>query len=195
MEDPLLPVTNHIQKKFVLTSSTGTGSPLLADKSLQFLNNSSSHSSLGNDDQWTDWTPNSVKPRWMWQTHPPPQAHWQNFSSLSGRACYHQAELFSSIKGGLCWIEPGIPKLSAFGSHSTETLISGVTCSWGVALLGTVNSPYTPTFKDELKVHGQCCPVIQVSPIINMYNWWICIYTYALWLPGYRSQSSNGKKM
>ncbi len=76
--------------------------PLLADKSLQFFTTAATVH-FGNEDLTNGLTeppigphhkrsPNSVKPRWMWQTHTP-QVHWQKFFSLSGRACY-QAELF-----------------------------------------------------------------------------------------------------
>jgi hypothetical protein len=100
---PLLPVpTNHIPQKFVLTSSTGTGA--IVGRQITTVLNNSSHSSLGNEDLSNGLTEPPIGPHHerspqfceaqmnVADTHS--QAHWQKFSSLSGRACYHQAELF-----------------------------------------------------------------------------------------------------
>lgn len=100
---------------------------------------------------------------------PPPEAHWQKFSSLSGRACYHQAELFSSTQR---WVVLKRARYSQtkclwlplhWSTYFRSDLLMGC-----VALLWTVNSPYTTTFKDEFKVHGMSTSLVQLSRLVRL---------------------------
>jgi hypothetical protein len=120
---PLLPVTNHIQKKFVQTSSTGTGA--IVGRQITTVCNNSSHSSLGNEDLSNVLTEplqlgHTIKgPPILWSPdecgrhHPPLKLSGRNFLVyLEEHVTTRQN--FSFTKAGLCWKEPGIPKISAF---------------------------------------------------------------------------------